>query len=82
MWDARFEELLRRSLPFLTPEEPVREDSSLRDFGLDSMGMVELLASMERTYQVRFVDDALDMANFATAGALWTTLEKMIDTPV
>ncbi|MFC4049738.1 acyl carrier protein [Actinomadura syzygii] len=79
MWDSRFEEILRGRLPFLEEEEKVGEDLSLRDFGLDSMGAVELLASLERAYSVRFVDDALDMANFATPGVLWTTLSKMIE---
>ncbi|PSM37178.1 phosphopantetheine-binding protein [Streptomyces dioscori] len=77
MWDSRFEEILRQRLPFLSAGDSLARDSSLRDFGLDSMGAVELLASLENTFQVRFVDDALDMANFATPGTLWTTLSRM-----
>ncbi|MBQ0852005.1 acyl carrier protein [Streptomyces sp. NPDC057621] len=80
MWDSRFEEILRQRLPFLSAGDSLAGDSSLRDFGLDSMGAVELLASLESTFQVRFVDDALDMANFATPGTLWSTLSRMRET--
>ncbi|MFI0374025.1 acyl carrier protein [Actinomadura sp. 1N219] len=79
MWDPRFEEILRARLPFLQPGEGVGEDLSLRDFGLDSIGAVELLSSLEKTYSVRFVDDALDMANFETPAVLWQTLSTMME---
>lgn len=77
MWDQQFEDVLRKFLPFLGPAEKLEEDTALRDFGLDSLGTVELLAVLEGTYDVRFLDDALDMANFATPGVLWNTLSKM-----
>ncbi|MFH8468082.1 phosphopantetheine-binding protein [Streptomyces sp. NPDC017991] len=80
MWDSRFEDLLRQRLPFLPAGDSLAGDSSLRDFGLDSMGAVELLASLENTFQVRFVDEALDMATFATPGTLWTALSRMRET--
>ncbi|GGK09019.1 hypothetical protein GCM10011583_46290 [Streptomyces camponoticapitis] len=77
MWDESFEQLLRKQIPLLEPNEELTAELSLRDFGLDSMGMVSLLSSLEDTYGVRFVDDALDTENFATPGTLWKTLEAM-----
>ncbi|MFD3523642.1 acyl carrier protein [Streptomyces sp. NPDC058653] len=77
MWDESFEQLLRKQIPLLEPDEELTAELSLRDFGLDSMGMVSLLSSVEDTYGVRFVDDALNMDNFATPGTLWKTLEAM-----
>lgn len=74
MWDDRFESLLRERLPFLPDDGVLTADLGLRDFGLDSMGIVELLASLEATYDVRFVDDALNAENFATPAALWLTI--------
>lgn len=78
MWDKQFDELLRRHLPFLSAEEPLEEDTPLRELGLDSLAMVELLAALEGAYQVRFTDDALTLANFETPGVLWKTLSAML----
>ncbi|MEU8207081.1 acyl carrier protein [Streptosporangium sp. NPDC049046] len=77
MWDDRFEETLRRQLPFLPADERIREDTGLADFGLDSLGIVELLATLEEEYGVRFRDEALTMETFETPGTLWKTLSGM-----
>ncbi len=78
MWDDQFEELLRKHLSYLSADEPLRPDTRLFDFGLDSIGVAELLSLLERTYEVRFLDDALSMQTFATPDTLWTMLSKMI----
>lgn len=69
---------MRQFLPFLTAAENLTADASLRDLGLDSMGTVELLAALESGYRVRFRDEAMTMANFATPGVLWKTLSTMV----
>lgn len=74
MWDNQFEELLRQYLPFLSAGEPLTADTPLREFGLDSLAMVELLSSLENTYQVRFEDDALTLDTFESPGVLWKAL--------
>jgi acyl carrier protein len=74
MWDEHFESLLRPHLPYLPAQAPLDAAADLRDLGLDSMGRVELLAVLERHYQVRFVDDALTGDTFATAASLWERL--------
>ncbi|MFF6999931.1 phosphopantetheine-binding protein [Streptomyces sp. NPDC008313] len=74
MWDEKFEETLRKHLPFLNDGEKLESGADLRDLGLDSLGMVELLASLESAYDVRFVDDALTMDNFATPDTLWNAV--------
>ncbi|MER6502469.1 phosphopantetheine-binding protein [Streptomyces sp. NPDC001455] len=78
MWDDRFEEILRTFLPFLPPQEPLAADTELKDLGLDSLGTVQLLGTLEETYQVRFLDSALTMDTFRTAGVLWETVEGML----
>ncbi|QDY75208.1 acyl carrier protein [Streptomyces qinzhouensis] len=77
MWDEPFEQLLRKHLSLLEDGDVITAETSLRDFGLDSLGVVELLSSLEQTYGVRFVDDALHLDNFATPGVLWDTLAAM-----
>jgi acyl carrier protein len=74
MWDDQFEQLLRQHLPFMEPDEKMPASLPLRDFGLDSLGTVELLAALEATYDVRFTDDALTPAAFETPDVLWSTL--------
>ncbi|MFG1949343.1 acyl carrier protein [Nonomuraea sp. NPDC048826] len=77
MWDGRFEGLLRQHLPFLPTGAEIPPDLSLRDYGLDSVGTVELLAMLEDAYQVRFADDSLKLERFATPGVLWETLDGL-----
>ncbi|MBM7439971.1 phosphopantetheine-binding protein [Streptomyces sp. HB132] len=78
MWDDQFEEILRPFLPFLPPQEPLTTDQELKDLGLDSLGMVQLLGTLEEAYQVRFRDSALTMGTFRSAGVLWETVEGML----
>ncbi|MEH0845488.1 phosphopantetheine-binding protein [Micromonospora sp. CPCC 205711] len=80
MWDDRFEEIMRRSLPFLPVGEKLDPDADLRDLGLDSLGTVELLSHLEKAYQVRFTDELLSMDTFATPGVLWTALSRIVPT--
>jgi acyl carrier protein len=74
MWDDRFEALLRSHLPFLDVEEELQPNLNLRELGLDSLGVVDLLVSLENTYSVRFVDDALSMDAFESPAVLWDTV--------
>ncbi|MCX5414076.1 phosphopantetheine-binding protein [Streptomyces sp. NBC_00059] len=76
-WDKEFEGIIRSYLPFLSADEPLEEDAGLRDLGLDSMGTVELLAALENSYGVRFVDEALSMETFATPGVLWAKTSEL-----
>jgi acyl carrier protein len=78
MLDKQFEELLRRFLPYLSPDEPLAEDARLRDYGLDSLATVELLAALESTFQVRFEDEALSLSTFETPAVLWRTLSSIL----
>lgn len=81
MWDVQFEHLLRRHLPFLPTDSALEAERSLRDLGLDSLGAVELLATLEQAYGVRFVDDLLSMETFATAGTLWAAVAALAQAP-
>jgi acyl carrier protein len=77
MWDQQFEEILREYLPFLSSAEGLEDNTGLRDLGLDSMGIVEMLAALEGAYDVRFLDEVLTVDTFATPGVLWATLSEM-----
>jgi acyl carrier protein len=78
LWDSKFENALCEFLPFLDSEQMLTPEMSLRDLGLDSMGMVELLAALEDGYDVRFRDEYLTMETFATPAVLWGTLTMLL----
>ncbi|MBO0916697.1 phosphopantetheine-binding protein [Streptomyces laculatispora] len=77
MWDEQFDILLRKQLSFLPPDEQIAGDMKLRDFGLDSLGMIELLAGLESTYDVHFRDEALSLEIFETPDVLWNSLQRL-----
>ncbi|MEV6118644.1 phosphopantetheine-binding protein [Streptomyces sp. NPDC052109] len=78
MWDDQFEQILRPFLPFLPPQEELTPDAELKDLGLDSLGTVQLLGTLEEAYQLRFRDSALTMDTFRTPGVLWDTMQSML----
>ncbi|MFB7664796.1 phosphopantetheine-binding protein [Kitasatospora sp. NPDC056138] len=78
MWDETFEETLRKFLPFLPPGERLEDDTRLRELGLDSLGTIELLGTLENAYDVRFLDDALTLETFETPGVLWKTVQSLL----
>lgn len=77
MWNEQFEILIRQHLPFLPADEELLGDLDLREFGLDSLGVVDLLVSLESTYCIRFTDDILCMDTFATPAVLWEVLSRV-----
>ncbi|MEY9893887.1 acyl carrier protein [Catenulispora sp. MAP12-49] len=80
MWDSQFEQLIRSYLPFLPEREPLEENTSLRKYGLDSLGTVELLSVLESEYQMRFPEESLTMETFATPAVLWLALAAVRST--
>jgi acyl carrier protein len=77
MWNHEFEQLLRHHTPFLGLDEELPPDLPLKEFGLDSMATVELLAALEACYGVRFSSEAMSMDRFATPALLWETLNTV-----
>lgn len=77
MWDEKFEFLLREHLPFLAADEELDPDLNLRETGLDSLGVVDLLMSLESAYDVRLADDFLSLETFSTPAVLWNALSEI-----
>jgi acyl carrier protein len=78
MWDSQFEQIIRTVVPELPPDEPLSADLDLGARGLNSMGIMRLLLSLERTYGVEFPDDNLEFAMFATPAAVWTAVSRAL----
>ncbi|GAA4549814.1 phosphopantetheine-binding protein [Amycolatopsis samaneae] len=78
--DPRFTELLTQFLRFLDGRE-ITPESNLWELGLDSMQSIELLFSIEDTFDVSLPDEDLTDATFSTAGNLWSAVEAAIALP-
>ncbi|GHF48545.1 acyl carrier protein [Amycolatopsis bartoniae] len=76
--DPVFVDLLRPFLPFLGDRE-ITSETRLRDFGLDSMQSIELLFSLEDSFDVRLPEDVLTEETFKTAGSLWGATAAALD---
>ena len=74
VWDNQFEALLRQHLPFLEADQQISADLKLREYGLDSLGVVDLLLAVESAYDVSLRDDVLNAETFATPEILWSTI--------
>ncbi len=65
--------ILAREATTLSPETP------LRDLGMDSMGFVELLLFIERTFQLRLIETGLAREDFETLRTVARRIEKEIN---
>lgn len=68
-----FQDILRRHLPF-TDSGELDEADDLSDLGLDSMGLVALMADIEDSYDVELPDEFVAETTFATVGSLWAAV--------
>lgn len=71
MWDERFEIIIRERLPHLRPDSPLEPGLALSAHGLDSMGMIGLITSLEDEYALTLPDEAIVPANFVTPRTVW-----------
>jgi len=58
--------------------EVLDESKSLKDYGLDSLDMVELILELEDEYKIKFTDD--EMTSIQTIGQLLTAINKKCGT--
>lgn len=75
MLDTEFEDILRRYLPHLRANQEMKPDLRLRDVGLDSLTMVELLSAVEKEYEIRLDDQAMTVETFETPATLWSAVQ-------
>lgn len=58
------------------------EDTPLLEEGLlDSLGLMKLIAFLERRYQIEVPDEELQYNNFKNLGAVRTLIDRLIDRP-
>ncbi|KAB1162369.1 phosphopantetheine-binding protein [Micromonospora sp. DT46] len=72
-----FQETLLPHLPYAEGGELAPTDD-LTALGLDSMGVVQLLADLEDRYGLEMPDERLTEETFATVGSLWATVAEFV----
>ena len=67
-------DIARQAIPGLPPQTEIAADQDLRDFGLTSVGSVNLMLALEAAYDLAIPDAELTPANFRTIA----TIEAMV----
>lgn len=78
-WDGKFEDVLRATLPGMEPMTALAPDTPLKEVGLDSMSVMQIIASLEETYCVSLAPEALVPATFETPVTVWEALRGALD---
>lgn len=74
-----FQDVLLPLLPYVDTTE-LDPDADLIALGLDSMGVMQVLAALEDTFGIELADELLTEETFATAGTLWAAMEPLLTT--
>ncbi|UED82978.1 phosphopantetheine-binding protein [Streptomyces profundus] len=72
-----FRATLVAHLPYASGEELAPSDD-LAALGLDSMGVVQLLTSLEETFGLDLPDELITEETFETVGSLWEAVGGVI----
>ncbi len=77
-WNEQFEALVRLALPYLEDSDPLLAETELVDFGLNSVGMVGLIADLESEFGLVVPEEHLNRGTFRTAGGLWALVARLL----
>ena len=76
MSNANMKEELRALIAEIAEKDEIPDDVSFKDLGIDSMMGVEIVAAIERKYQVK-IEDA-ELAQITTLNAAMALVEKKL----
>jgi len=77
-WPSKFDAVVRMHLRLLGPDQELTEDLIFANHGLDSLGMLSLLAALEHDLDVVFPDDRLTLTMFETPKSLWAAFQAVM----
>jgi acyl carrier protein len=72
-----FQDILLPHLPY-AESRALSATDELAALGLDSMGVVQLLADLEETYSLELPDEFITDQTFETVGSLWSTVAQLV----
>jgi acyl carrier protein len=67
---------LASALPRPELAEGLAKDRALSDYGIDSLGLLQVIAGIESTFGIKVLDEDLDDQNFTTLASL----DRWLDT--
>jgi acyl carrier protein len=74
----RFEQILRKHLRLVAPDEPIPLDAKLVSVGLDSIGTINLLLDIEDTFTVSLPGSLLTPQTFETRATLQSAVATLM----
>jgi acyl carrier protein len=75
--DETFFTVLRAYLPYLSADDVLKDEMSLVDYGLDSLGSISLMLDLETALDILFPEDTLTPETFATVGSVRTLVQTL-----
>ncbi|MEV6927323.1 phosphopantetheine-binding protein [Dactylosporangium sp. NPDC051485] len=73
-----FEDVVLFHLPDVTDPGAFTSHTPLGSLGLDSMGMIALMASLENAFDFTFPEEDVTTAAFYSADSLWSVVSRLI----
>ena len=77
-WDERFERLLRFYSGIAGSRDVIGPDVPFDLLGVDTRGLLGLIADSEEVFGVEFPNDMLNSTVLATPGSFWRALRDLI----
>ena len=74
----RYLNVLRATLPAGDGDAELRPEDRLRDLGLDSLLLVQLVVELEDEFRMTMPDDAIAPENFETVATVWETVSRSL----
>ena len=75
----RIGEIARPSLKFVNDDSPIPAHANLGEFGLDSLGSIDLLSNLESEFDFEIPDDLLDENTFSSLSHLETLVKTVLE---
>lgn len=76
-WNVEFEDVVLAGLPGAPPGLRLEPDLVLAAYGLDSVGTLGLIASLEAAFGLTLPEDELIPSNFKTPSDIWALLSRL-----
>jgi acyl carrier protein len=77
MSNATLKEELRSLIAEIAEIDTIPDDTNFKDLGIDSMMGVEIVAAIERQYQIKIEDD--EIAGFTDLDSAYALVVKKLD---
>jgi acyl carrier protein len=78
-WNARFEAVLRQSLPGLGADAVPAADLPMEAYGLDSIALMSMVGALESAFKISLAGQLAVPVRSLTAGHLWGIVSAVMN---